>query len=49
MDVDQPTDDKKPLSSLEEPGNEEESQPDPDEILRLDAGSGRIWLMKVCT
>lgn len=44
MDVDPPLDDKKPLSSLED---EEESQPDPDEALRLDAGSGKIWLVKV--
>ncbi|KAF8582998.1 hypothetical protein K439DRAFT_1412568 [Ramaria rubella] len=47
MDVDQPTDDKKPLASLEEPVNEEELQPDPDEILQLDSGAGRIWLVKI--
>lgn len=39
-------DEKKPLNSLEDV-NEEETQPDPDEILKLDGGLGRIWLIKV--
>lgn len=39
-------DEKKPLNSLEET-QEDEVQPDPDEILKVDTGSGRIWLIKV--
>ncbi|KAF8481354.1 transcription initiation factor IIF, beta subunit-domain-containing protein [Gautieria morchelliformis] len=46
MDIDQATDDKKPLESLEEP-NEDETQPDPDETLQLDSGGGKIWLVKI--
>ncbi|KAF8491105.1 transcription initiation factor IIF, beta subunit-domain-containing protein [Gautieria morchelliformis] len=46
MDIDQATDDKKPLESLEEP-NEDEAQPDPDETLQLDSGGGKIWLVKI--
>lgn len=39
-------DEKKPLNSLEET-QEDEAQPDPDEILKVDTGSGRIWLIKL--
>jgi len=46
MDVDAPVDEKKPLASLEE-GNDDEAQPDPDEILQLESGSGKIWLVKI--
>ena len=28
-------------------GNEEDNQPDPDEPLMMDAGNGRVWLVKV--
>ena len=46
MDVEAGGDEKKPLSALEDP-NDEDNQPDPDEILSLDAGGGKIWLVKV--
>jgi len=49
MDVDVGGDEKKPLSSLDEQVNEEDAQPDPDEILQLDSGHGKVWLVKVCT
>ena len=29
-------------------GNEEDNQPDPDESLMMNAGNGRVWLVKVC-
>ncbi|PIL35304.1 transcription factor [Ganoderma sinense ZZ0214-1] len=28
-------------------GNEEDNQPDPDEPLMMDAGNGRVWLVKI--
>ena len=28
-------------------GNDEDNQPDPDEPLTMDAGNGRVWLVKV--
>ncbi|KAL0953202.1 hypothetical protein HGRIS_004457 [Hohenbuehelia grisea] len=38
-------DDKKPFEP--EAGQEEDSQPDPDEQLMLDQGNGRVWLVKI--
>lgn len=39
-------DEKKPFDS-EEKQHEEDAQPDPDEPLMMDAGNGRVWLVKV--
>ena len=38
-------DEKKPFDA--ELQNDEDTQPDPDEELMLDKGSGRVWLVKV--
>ncbi len=40
-------DEKKPFDA-EQGGNEEETQPDPDESLVMESGNGRVWLVKVC-
>jgi transcription initiation factor TFIIF subunit beta len=37
-------DDKKPF---EVPNDDDDAQPDPDEILMLDQGHGKVWLVKV--
>lgn len=37
--------DKKPFDA--ENGNDEDTQPDPDEHLMLDQGNGKVWLVKV--
>ena len=37
---------KKPFDA-EVGGQDEDSQPDPDEHLMLDQGNGRVWLVKV--
>lgn len=39
-------DEKKPLDALVG-GQEEDSQPDPDETMLLDSGMGRVWQVKV--
>ena len=39
-------DEKKPFEA-ELGGNDEDSQPDPDEHLMLDQGNGRVWMVKV--
>lgn len=39
-------DEKKPFDSVVG-GNEEETQPDPDEHIMLESGNGRVWLVKV--
>ena len=28
---------------------EEDTQPEPDEVLSMDSGGGRVWSVKVCT
>jgi transcription initiation factor TFIIF subunit beta len=38
-------DEKKPFDALG--GNDEDSQPDPDEHIMLESGQGRVWLVKV--
>jgi hypothetical protein len=44
--MDGPVDDeKKPFDA--ENANDDDAQPDPDEHLMLDQGSGRVWLVKV--
>ncbi|KAF5349725.1 hypothetical protein D9756_008950 [Leucocoprinus leucothites] len=44
--MDGPVDDeKKPFDA--EAGNDDDAQPDPDEHLMLDQGSGRVWLVKM--
>jgi hypothetical protein len=44
--MDGPVDDeKKPFDA--ETTNDDDAQPDPDEHLMLDQGSGRVWLVKV--
>lgn len=44
--MDGPLDDeKKPFDA--ETANDDDAQPDPDEHLMLDQGSGRVWLVKV--
>ena len=43
MDVD---DEKKPFDA-ENAQHDEDSQPDPNESLMMDAGNGRVWLVKV--
>lgn len=44
--MDAPIDDeKKPFDA--ETANDDDSQPDPEEHLMLDQGSGRVWLVKV--
>jgi len=47
MDVDAGGDEKKPLVSLEEAANDEDNLPDPDEVLQLDSGGGKVWLLKL--
>lgn len=47
MEDSQLEDEKKPFDA-EHAQNEEETQPDPDESLMMDAGNGRVWLVKVC-
>lgn len=37
----------KPLAHEEDIKEEEDSQPDPDEILNMEQGSGRVWSVKV--
>ena len=44
--MDEPIDDEK-KSFDAETGNDDDAQPDPDEHLMLDQGSGRVWLVKV--
>lgn len=39
-------DEKKPFDA-ELGGQDEDSQPDPDEHLMLDQGNGRVWMVKV--
>jgi hypothetical protein len=39
-------DEKKPFDDLGAQ-NDEDSQPDPDEHIMLEAGHGRVWLVKV--
>ena len=39
-------DEKKPFDA-EIAGNEDETQPDPDEAVMMEAGYGRVWLVKV--
>ena len=41
-------DEKKPFDA-EVAGQEEETQPDPDESLMMESGNGRVWLVKVLT
>lgn len=41
-------DEKKPFDA-EHAGNEDDTQPDPDEELIMQANNGRVWLVKVCT
>ncbi|TFK61103.1 hypothetical protein BDN72DRAFT_478369 [Pluteus cervinus] len=45
--MEEPTaeDEKKPFDA--ENGQDEDAQPDPDEQLMLDQGSGRVWLVKI--
>jgi transcription initiation factor TFIIF subunit beta len=38
-------DEKKPFDALG--GNDEDSQPDPDEHIMLESGQGRVWLVKI--
>jgi transcription initiation factor TFIIF subunit beta len=38
-------DEKKPFDT--EMTQEDDSMPDPDEIMQLDRGNGRLWLVKV--
>ncbi|KAL9714655.1 hypothetical protein Ac2012v2_001314 [Leucoagaricus gongylophorus] len=44
--MDEPIDDEK-KSFDAETGNDDDAQPDPDEHLMLDQGSGRVWLVKM--
>lgn len=39
-------DEKKPFDA-EDKQNDNDAQPDPDEPLIMDAGNGRVWLVKV--
>lgn len=47
MDTTLLEDEKKPLDALVA-GQEEDSQPDPDETMLLESGQGRVWQVKVC-
>lgn len=50
MDDDHTTlgeDTKQPFESIDGPQDDHDSQPDPDESLMMDAGNGRVWLVKV--
>ncbi|KAI0058766.1 transcription initiation factor IIF, beta subunit [Artomyces pyxidatus] len=38
-------DEKKPFDAVA--GNEDDSQPDPEEQIMLDSGNGRVWLVKI--
>lgn len=40
-------DNKQHLDSIHNTHEEDDSQPDPDESLMMDAGNGRVWLVKV--
>ena len=37
----------KPFGHEEAVKAEEETQPDPDEVLNMDQGNGRVWSVKV--
>lgn len=46
MDVD--TDEKKPFDAeLGAGGADDDREPDPEEVLNLDQGNGRVWMVKV--
>jgi hypothetical protein len=40
-------DEKKPFDA-ENGANDEDTQPDPDEELIMQANNGRVWMVKVC-
>jgi len=46
MEDAQAEDEKKPFDA-ENGGQEDDAQPDPDEPLMMDAGNGRVWLVKI--